>query len=77
MDTQEKHGPIESAIRQMLELMEFSGDTAGELSEAELDLVVAAVSAPEYQKFIREARRRREEKYAETNRGWRLARDHR
>lgn len=70
MSTPGKHDPIESVIQQMLELMEFSGDTAQELSEAELDLVVAAVSAPEYQKFIREARRRREEKYAETNRGW-------
>lgn len=52
MDPTNKHNQVKDMIQQALELINLSGDTAEELSEDQMDLVVAGVSAPEYLQFI-------------------------
>lgn len=47
--------PIETIVQQAWEIINCSGDGEEELSEEQLDLVVAAVTAPDYQQFIQSA----------------------
>ena len=44
--------PIEAIVQQAWEIINCSGREEKELSEEQLDLVVAAVTAPDYQQFI-------------------------
>lgn len=63
----DKHNQIKDMIQHVLELMNYSGDVAEELSEEQMDLVVAGVSAPEYQQFIQSIwKKRRGEHGSET-----------
>ena len=68
MSLAKKDHQMEAVIQQVLDLMELSGDTTQELSEDQLDLVVAAVSDPDYQNFIREILEGGKKHGTETNR---------
>lgn len=46
---------IEAIVQQAWEIINCSGGEEEELSEEQLDLVVAAVTAPDYQQFIQSA----------------------
>ena len=64
-----EHNQVEIIIQQARELINNSGNMAEELSEDQMDLVVAGVSAPEYQQFIQNIwKKRRGENGPETNR---------
>ena len=54
---------IKHIIEQALEFINSPADTEQELSEEQLDLVVAGVTVPEYRQFIQTIWERRREKH--------------
>lgn len=65
----EKQNRMEAIIHQTKKLIDLSDNSEMELSEEQMDLIVAGVSAPEYQQFLQNTWKERRRGYgATTNR---------